>query len=115
MSLLKSLQGERVGHGGEPRILTSRISSPLLLAPPQEFAEQGLAICLGQRPTGSPLSEEGLKVGTNIFLRGRGRTTDPFEHLLREAVASPARYGRGQIDVAPFGMARRGLEFVPLG
>src|SRR5262245_15037744 len=73
---------------GEPRVRILRISSPLLFAPLQEFAEQGLTICPGQRPSGLLLSEEGLVV-TNVFLRGRGRAANPFEHLLREAVARP--------------------------
>jgi hypothetical protein len=46
---------------------TSSCSPTLLLAPLQEFAEQGLAIGLTLWRTGSEAIQEGLKIATDVF------------------------------------------------
>src|SRR5262245_23166552 len=91
----------------------ARRASALALLPTQEFAEQRLPLLL--RHPGSLRFRRPDNVTTGPpRIDGLGGT-DALEHLLRRRPAGPARNARRQIDVAPFRMAWRLAELVPLG
>ena len=94
--------------------IQSRILAPaLLLAPLQKFTEQRLSLlrreALRSRPCCSGRSK------TRCSPLAHPPWANALEHLLRDAPAGPARDRRRQIDVAPFGMARRLAKLVPFG
>src|SRR6266545_2723065 len=90
-------------------------AAPLGL-PLEKFTEQRLALLLGKvRNCGTLILQEGQKPATGDFRFRRILLPHTFQHLFRDAPASPAGNGRRKIDVTPFWMAWGLAKPVPLG
>jgi hypothetical protein len=86
----------------------------VLLTPRQELPEQGIALGIIPGRRTSLLLQEGFEVVFERLRRLGLRLAQTLQHLIGNAEAGPSGNSRGKIDVAPFRVIRRMLEFVPI-
>ena len=108
----RSVRGRSTASGGSKSLNRLALLAATFLLPLEKVIVQRLALLLGKvrnRGTLILLLPERPKFATRIHL------LHMFQHLLGDAPAGPAGNGRRKIDVAPFWMAVRFGELVPLG